>query len=78
LSTLLALLEGGDIERTDGDVDRVEEGTLTAMESFVAIELVEPGPVLNAKAARRGRGAAGVALLAAAAGEEFMLMRAAS
>jgi len=75
---LLATLEGEDVERTDGEVDRVEEGTFTAMESFVVTELLEPGPVRNAKAARRGRGAAGVALLAAAAGEAFGLIRAAS
>lgn len=75
-STLLATLEGGDVERIEGDVDRVEEGTLTAVESLVVTEELEPGPVRRAKAARRGRGA--VILLLLAEGEELRLIRAAS
>jgi len=48
ISTLLATLEGGDVERVDGEADRVEEGMLTAVESFVATEVLEPGPVRSA------------------------------
>jgi hypothetical protein len=48
---------------------------LTAMESFVAIDELEPGPVRKAKAARRGRGAAAGRPLVLAGGG---LMRAAS
>jgi hypothetical protein len=73
------MLEGGDVERMDGDEDRLEDGTLTAMESLVAMEEVDPGPVRRAKAARRGRGTAvELLLLGLTAGEALLLIRAAS
>jgi hypothetical protein len=69
-STMLpALLDGaGDV---DGEADLVEEAGMTATESFVAIDELDPGPVRRAKAARRGRGAGVGPLL-------FGFMRAAS